>query len=762
MLSREQGQPELVEVDGNAVYISSGTKVQTYKFDKIFGKNADQKSVFEAAVPYIQCALEGLNTTIFTYGQTGTGKTHTMLGHDLWELAAGGTGMDVEALAKNEEIKGLIPRAMNFVFRQLQETDHKLSVQYLEIYNEKIYDLLRPEHLAKTALDLREDRVLGVVVPDAEEVDVFTEEEVLSVLWQGARNRAMNATEMNDTSSRSHTVFQVAMEVTGLDEDGAQLVRKSKISLVDLAGSEKWRNDTLKEMSETRIKELTAINQSLSALANVVAALLQPNRSHVPYRNSKLTRLLQDSLGGNTRTTFIVTLSPSASSVEESISTLQFADRAKKVVVHASVNEELKDGDLIKRQEHEIARLKKELKAAQDRASIVHHQSGGDRPTGLAIRAGGAAAGGAAAVVSPTGSGGGGSPRVGTTMSVEELQRENLSLLQTCSDLRRQLFEEKEEKRHLLEAAAVDEVSEGVGQEAECSAGGMQASPSKAMRVLAVQTEALESKMRQVEETKLEQRQKSEWLDKYHTWLRGLPIHTDANGKGDSLSLKKRVSLMEASVLMQSEDLKRAKQIFARDTLRLQEDLSEKSKTLEIVQKRLREAMVVVEEKASGSGRSGKPGIGGRPALGISPSRQPQLSPLSPGSPSQIPFPSKVNTKLARPRSDRHSPRGASRTDTKQWASPPASPGAETRGLGEGEGGFTDDDEYDAPPEEEQEEEQEEEPPLMPDDELEEEEEEEEQDGALAEEWQEHIDPASNSVYYYNTRTQESVWTKPY
>jgi kinesin family protein 3/17 len=763
MLSREQGEPELVEVDGNAVYISSGTKVNTYKFDSIFGKTADQKTVFEATVPQIQCALEGLNTTIFTYGQTGTGKTHTMLGHDLWELAADdqSMGVDVQSLAENEEIKGLIPRAMNFVFSQLQEADHKLSVQYLEIYNEKIYDLIRPEHSAKTSLDLREDRVLGVIVPDAEEVDVYSEQEVLSVLWQGARNRAMNATEMNDTSSRSHTVFQVAMEVTGLDEDGAQLVRKSKISLVDLAGSEKWRNDQLTEMSEQRIKELTAINQSLSALANVVAALLQPNRSHVPYRNSKLTRLLQDSLGGNTRTTFIVTLSPSASSVEETISTLQFADRAKKVVVHARVNEELKDGDLIKKQEHEILKLKKELQHAQEQISNVHNQSGGERPAGLAIRPGGSAAGGVGSVVSAGGSGAG-SSRLGTTMSLEELQRENLSLLQTCSDLRRQLFEEKEEKRRLLEAATEEDGGDAAagesaytGQEEGHAAGGK--SPSKAMRVLAVQTEVLETKIRQVEETKLEQRQKSEWLDKYHTWLRGLPIHTDSKGKGDSLSLKKRVSLMEASVLMQSEDLKRAKQIFARDTLRLQEDLGEKSKTLEIVQKRLQEAMAGEKTMAGEKAMAGENrAVGCGRGLAISPARAELMSPLSPGSPSQIPFPSSAYTRLARPRTDKHSPRGDGGLDTRQWGSPPASPESETRRACEGGGEEVD---YDDDQDEDYADLEQEDQPRMPP-----EEEEYEEEEALADEneWQEHVDPASNSTYYYNTRTQESVWSKPY
>jgi hypothetical protein len=182
------------------------------------------------------------------------------------------------------------------------------------------------------------------------------------VLWKGAQNRAMASTNMNERSSRSHTILGVKLVVTN---NG--VVRRSKINLVDLAGSERYKTHQMAQFSEQRIKELTSINQSLSALGNCISALTGKAKSHVPYRNSKLTRLLQDSIGGNCRTMFIVTVSPSLASCEETVSTLQFADRAMKVRVFATSNERLSSNDPLKQAKHEISRLKALLAAAVKR-----------------------------------------------------------------------------------------------------------------------------------------------------------------------------------------------------------------------------------------------------------------------------------------------------------------------------------------------------------------------------------------------------------
>ena len=237
---------------------------------------------------------------------------------------------------------------------QLPIARAQISCTFIEIYNEKVFDLLRYDESRqlRSGLEIREDKHRGVCIPDAAEVIVSSQDEVLGLLWEGAQNRAVAATDMNEHSSRSHTVLQVAVEqraIAGKGSGNPMVATRSKLNLVDLAGSEKWRTHQLAKFSEQRIAELTSINQSLSTLGNCIRALLQPGRSHVPYRDSKLTRLLQDSLGGNTRTGFVVTMSSSILALEETISTLQFADRAKQVVVHAMVNETLDDSSLLRR-----------------------------------------------------------------------------------------------------------------------------------------------------------------------------------------------------------------------------------------------------------------------------------------------------------------------------------------------------------------------------------------------------------------------------
>ena len=166
---------------------------------------------------------------------------------------------------------------------------------------------------------------------------------------------------MNQSSSRSHAILTLRVEVASRGTDGGTILRQAKLTLVDLAGSEKW-NKAL-EMDKTQIREMTEINSSLSALGNVISALSQKKRRHIPYRDSKLTRYLQDSLGGNTRTTIIATVSSTQSASEETVSTLQFADRAKRVMARIQVNELVDDAVLLARAQREIVQLKVKLKS---------------------------------------------------------------------------------------------------------------------------------------------------------------------------------------------------------------------------------------------------------------------------------------------------------------------------------------------------------------------------------------------------------------
>jgi hypothetical protein len=266
---------------------------------------------------------------------------------------------------KNED-RGIIPRSVHHILEYINTkicTKFKINCSYLEIYNEKIYDLLVTGKQLKTQnLEIREDRVRGVYVQDLTLFTVTKQEHIFQLMERGAMNRSMAATNMNERSSRSHTIFQMHIEQEDKTKTADSVVKVSKLNLVDLAGSEKW--DTFGgKISDIRVQELTSINQSLSALGLCIASLMQSGRSHIPFRDSKLTRLLQDSLGGNTKTVFVATVSPSVLAFEETHSTLKFADRAKRVVMTTRVNEVVEDAVLVKRCEKEIARLRGLLKA---------------------------------------------------------------------------------------------------------------------------------------------------------------------------------------------------------------------------------------------------------------------------------------------------------------------------------------------------------------------------------------------------------------
>lgn len=265
--------------------------------------------------------MDGYNATIFAYGQTSSGKTYTMEG----------------ASIDDPELRGIIPRTATEIFNNVMAADENLEfivkVSYIEIYMERIRDLLDP-YKSKVNLQVREDAQRGIFVEGMTETCVTSDEELLATMREGASNRAVAATGMNEGSSRSHSVFIVTLFQRHL-ENGA--TKAGKLFLVDLAGSEMVRKTGA---SGKQLEEAKTINKSLSALGMVINALTDSNVSHVPYRDSKLTRVLQESLGGNSRTALIINVSPSSFNAPETISTLRFGMRAKSIKNKAVVNEQ--------------------------------------------------------------------------------------------------------------------------------------------------------------------------------------------------------------------------------------------------------------------------------------------------------------------------------------------------------------------------------------------------------------------------------------
>ncbi|XP_070697654.1 kinesin-like protein KIF17 [Pempheris klunzingeri] len=292
----------------------------------------------EIAYPLVEGVTEGYNGTIFAYGQTGSGKSFTMQG--VLEPAAQ---------------KGVIPRAFEHIFESIQcaeNTKFLVRASYLEIYNEEIRDLLGSD--TKHRLELKEHPERGVYVRDLSMHTVHSVGECERIIEQGWRNRAVGYTLMNKDSSRSHSIFTIHLEICSTDPAGQDHLRAGKLNLVDLAGSERQSKTGA---TGERLREATKINLSLSALGNVISALVDGRSKYIPYRDSKLTRLLQDSLGGNTRTLMIACLSPADNNYEESLSTLRYANRAKSIQNRPRINEDPKDA-LLREYQEEIKKLR--------------------------------------------------------------------------------------------------------------------------------------------------------------------------------------------------------------------------------------------------------------------------------------------------------------------------------------------------------------------------------------------------------------------
>eukprot|EP01059_Diplonema_ambulator_P003835 TRINITY_DN13532_c0_g3_i1.p1 TRINITY_DN13532_c0_g3~~TRINITY_DN13532_c0_g3_i1.p1 ORF type:complete len:889 (+),score=315.04 TRINITY_DN13532_c0_g3_i1:126-2792(+) len=321
---------------------------QAFTFDRVYDQEAQQKDVYEnTARPAVEAVLAGYNATMIAYGQTGTGKTYTM-----------------EGIGKE---KGIIPRATEDIFDYIKSCPENKRFQvrasYMQIYNEVISDLLRP---CAQGLSIREGKDKGVYVKQLSSWPVRSPQEICTLMERGGLKRVTGNTKMSELSSRSHAIFRIVVCETTIEGEGeAEQVCKVKVgqlNIVDLAGSEKVRQTGA---TGQRLEESKYINKSLSHLGNVIAALTtnkgDASRQHVPYRDSKLTRILEDSLGGNCKTTMIATISPAPESYTESLSTLKYANRAKNIKNDAVINEDIGQKGLIKKYERELERLREQL-----------------------------------------------------------------------------------------------------------------------------------------------------------------------------------------------------------------------------------------------------------------------------------------------------------------------------------------------------------------------------------------------------------------
>eukprot|EP00762_Andalucia_godoyi_P003834 ANDGO_08538.mRNA.1 Kinesin-like protein KIN-5C len=337
--------------------IASKYVSKVYTFDEVFSSNSTQAEVYDRAVqPIVEEVLEGYNCTIFAYGQTSTGKTFTMEGE-----------RDLQDGRIVTEKSGVIFRAVNQIFNALgnDEVEYTVRVSCLELYNEELADLLSPDYETKR-LRIYEDPRKGTTVSNMEEVPVQTSADILLAIESANRRRQVAETQLNRNSSRSHVITTITIHIKEATPDGEDVVRTGKLNLVDLAGSE---NIGRSGAIEKRAKEAGMINQSLLTLGRVITALTE-HSPHIPYRESKLTRLLQESLGGRAKTCIIATISPASINIDETMSTLDYANRAKSIKNRPEVNQKMTKRALIKEMAAEIESLKAELAANREKNGV--------------------------------------------------------------------------------------------------------------------------------------------------------------------------------------------------------------------------------------------------------------------------------------------------------------------------------------------------------------------------------------------------------
>eukprot|EP00754_Rhynchopus_humris_P040207 Rhum_TRINITY_DN23252_c0_g1::Rhum_TRINITY_DN23252_c0_g1_i1::g.177540::m.177540/K10398/KIF11, EG5; kinesin family member 11 len=319
----------------------------SYAFKRVFGVETEQEDVFaHACRPLVADMLKGFSCTVFAYGQTNSGKTHSMMG-DL----------------RSEVGQGLIPRSCKYIFNELLKSKQHFTVRLscVELYKEEFYDMLTQDDPSqpKRKLKLFQDGSGGTVMKGVEEVVVSSPTDVLSQLEGAIGRRATAATGMNNRSSRSHFIATITVTVKESTLSGEDLFKIGKLHLVDLAGSESAkRADT---SGTDRQSEAAAINKSLLTLGRVISSLSSPDRSHTPYRESALTRLLQDALGGKSKTSIITTISLARQNMDETLSTLEYASSARRIENDPEMNLVLSGNQLVSDYESQLVRLRTEL-----------------------------------------------------------------------------------------------------------------------------------------------------------------------------------------------------------------------------------------------------------------------------------------------------------------------------------------------------------------------------------------------------------------
>ncbi|ODV58122.1 kinesin family protein, partial [Ascoidea rubescens DSM 1968] len=337
---RPENEQELSDPFASQVVTFSSNKTVNFKsndttcsftFDRVFSQASTQLEIFDYSINQtVNDLFKGYNGTILAYGQTGSGKTYTMMGKDIEDI----------------DSKGLIPRITERIFEYIVDSssdiEFTVGVSYMEIYMEQIRDLLvSPRSQAK--LSIHEDKENGIYVKGLKKIYVSSVDDIYDVMRQGSEIRVVSSTSMNQESSRSHAIFQIELTQRIISSG---TIKKGNLFLVDLAGSEKVGKTGA---SGIVLEEAKKINSSLSSLGNVINALTDGKSTHIPYRDSKLTRILQESLGGNSRTSLIINCSPSKLNDMETLSTLRFGARAKKIQNKAHINTELSSSELKKK-----------------------------------------------------------------------------------------------------------------------------------------------------------------------------------------------------------------------------------------------------------------------------------------------------------------------------------------------------------------------------------------------------------------------------
>ncbi|XP_027343227.1 kinesin-like protein KIN-14K [Abrus precatorius] len=361
-LSGKREKQSIVEhIDDNDLVVSNPSKEgkdthRSFKFNKVFGPTITQAEVYADIQSFIRSVLDGYNVCIFAYGQTGSGKTYTMTGPN----------------GATSETIGVNYRALNDLFSISTSRStfivYEIGVQMVEIYNEQVRDLLSTEGSSKRTLGiLTHSQAKGLAVPDASLFPVKSPSDVIKLMDIGLKNRAISATAMNERSSRSHSVVSIHVRGKDLKSGSTQV---GNLHLVDLAGSERVDRS---EVTGDRLKEAQHINKSLSALGDVIFALSQKS-PHVPYRNSKLTQLLQTSLGGQAKTLMFVQINSDVSSFSETVSTLKFAERVSGVELGAARSS--KDGKDVRELMEQVASMKSTILAKDEEIERLHLHKG--------------------------------------------------------------------------------------------------------------------------------------------------------------------------------------------------------------------------------------------------------------------------------------------------------------------------------------------------------------------------------------------------